>query len=70
MRSDRNFTSTDTLLSATVASDRSGNERAVRIMKQSHYVVKGLRPGANPVRLNMIWECWGFLVNFMYQPVH
>jgi hypothetical protein len=39
---DRHFTTEETILSAGVATDRSGNERAVRYSKISNYITKGL----------------------------
>ena len=70
MSSDRLVTASDTLTSACVASDRSGNERAVQVVKRSHYITKGLRSGGNPSRLNDVWESWSFMANFIYKPVH
>jgi hypothetical protein len=37
------------LVSATVAEDRSGNERAVKILKGSAFLKHGLKPGGCPV---------------------
>ena len=70
MSSDRHFSSSDTLMSLTVASVRSGNERAVRLIKQSNYLCHGLHPHASTSRLADIWAGWAFIVNFLYQPVH
>ena len=70
MSCDRRFSDSETLLSATVASVRSGNERAVRLMKQSNYICRGLQPNSKPSRLAEIWAGWAFVVNFLYQPVH
>lgn len=67
--SDTTFTSGDMNYSATVASDRSGNERGVKLSKLSGAVKKGLNPRASPIRLNNIWEAWSFQTNFMYAPV-
>ena len=52
------------------AAARSGNERAVKIIKLSHYLKNGLRPSESVVDLCDVWLAWGFLVNFMYEGVH
>jgi hypothetical protein len=68
-QSDRHFTTDETLLSSTVATDRAGNERAVRYMKISDYVSKGLLSSESVHRLCDTWLAWGFQVNFMYKSV-
>ncbi len=67
--SDNTFTSEETNYSATVAADRSGNERAVYRAKLSGVIKRGFYPRSCPVRFNNIWEAWGFQTNFMYAPV-
>jgi hypothetical protein len=67
--SDRKFTSSEMLVSATVAADRSGNERAVKICKGSAYLKRGLKPSGCPKRLNNVWMAWSFQANFMYDSV-
>ena len=67
--SDRKFTGKETILSASVASDRSGNKRAVNRAKDSHYLQRGLEPNMNPARLNNVLLAWSFQENFMYKPV-
>lgn len=64
---DRRFTGNETLRSASCASVRSGNERAVRKAKLSGFIKKGLVPSENPKRLDNVWLAWGFMVNFMYE---
>ena len=39
-KSDRKFGDKETLMAASVAADRSGNERAVRVCKQAGYLLK------------------------------
>ena len=68
-KSDRRFTGKDTVISASVASDRSGNERAVNMAKKSGYIKRGLACGSDPERLNNAWLAWSFQVNFMYNTV-
>jgi DDE superfamily endonuclease len=68
-RSDRKFTAKETLRSAAIANDRSANERAVNLAKNSEYVSTGLKPNQNPTRLNKVWKAWGFQCNFLYKPV-
>jgi hypothetical protein len=68
--SDRTFNSNEMLMSATIAADRLGNERAVKRCKESGYLKKGLRPGSCPIWLNNIWLAWSFQTNFiMYKSV-
>ena len=68
-KSDRRFNGDETLVSASVASDRSGNERAVNMAKKSGYIKRGLTAGGCPKRLNNAWLAWSFQVNFMYKTV-
>jgi DDE superfamily endonuclease len=63
------FTSLETIRSAAIASDRSANERAVRYMKNSDYIRKGLQTHESAYRLNNVWNTWGFQINFLYKPV-
>jgi hypothetical protein len=67
--SDEQFTAFETMRSAAVAADRSGNERAVHYMKGCGFIDGGLRPGEKAQRLENVWLCWGFMTNFMYKPV-
>ena len=58
--------------SAAVAVVRSGNERAVKIVKQSWVLKRGasFAPSMDLSTLDNIWLGWGFRVNFMYSPIH
>jgi hypothetical protein len=67
--SDRQFRSKEVLVSASVAADRSGNERAVNLTKACGILKRGLKPNACPVRLSNVWLAWSFQVNFMYASV-
>ena len=62
------FSAYDTLVSAMIASLRSGNERAVHMAKIAGYVKKGLSAKGCPARLDDVWLAWSFQVNFMYAP--
>ena len=44
-RSDERFTGHDTIYSASIASDRAGNERAVNVCKRSGVIQRGFKPG-------------------------
>jgi hypothetical protein len=68
-RSDKRFSAHDVLRTGAVATDRSANERAVKLAKASDYVKRGLQPNENPRRLADVWLAWGFLCNFQYRPV-
>lgn len=71
-RSDRRYGSFGVNLSAVVASTRSGNERAVKMMKHSWFLKRGYVNAQNfdLSLLADVWLAWGFLVNFKYSPVH
>jgi DDE superfamily endonuclease len=69
-RSDDRFTSYETLRSASVASIRAGNERAVKNIKACKYISTGLHSNESCVRMCDVWLCWGFQINYMYKPVH
>ena len=67
--SDRRFNRIETLASASVASDRGGNERSVNVSKRAGYISRGFRPNMSPVRFNKAWRTWAFQSNFMFKPV-
>jgi DDE superfamily endonuclease len=69
-QSDKQFTSLQTLRSAAIAADRSGNERAVKYSKMCGYVGIGLRHSQRSHRMCDVWLCWSFQCNFMFKPVH
>jgi hypothetical protein len=56
-------------LSASVAADRSGNERAVNVVKRSGFLKRGLRPAQSPAQIDDVWKAWSFQANFMFKPV-
>jgi hypothetical protein len=66
---DRHFTTCEVLGSASVAADRSGNERSVRRSKMSSYVKRGTTQHKDIVRLCDVWLAWSWQTNFMYAPV-
>ena len=67
--SDKRFNRDQTISSASVASDRGGNERVVNVSKRAGLISKGYLPNADPTRFNKIWTTWSFLANFIYDPV-
>ena len=67
--SDRQFNTYELLSSASVASDRSGNERAVNICKRSEYIWQGFVMGMDAGEFNKMWRTWGFRANFMFKPI-
>lgn len=69
-KADGKFTGRAVKQTASVAADRSGNERAVNVCCRIGYVTKGLEANGNPERLDNVWLGWSFQANFMYQPVH
>lgn len=68
-KSDKRFPGTQTIYSAAIAHDRSGNERAVNVCKRSGLMQRGFKPGMSAKRFNYAWRTWGFQANFMYNPV-
>ena len=69
VKSDQRFRGRDTLYSASVASDRGGNERTVNVSKRCGIIARGFQPGTDPTMFNDVWLCWMFQANFMYSPV-
>ena len=67
--SDKRFNRDQTISSASVASDRGGNERAVLVSKRAGLISKGFQPNADPIRFNKVWTTWSFQANFMFEPV-
>jgi hypothetical protein len=67
-RSDKQFSRSDTLHTACVAVQRSGNEQALRRAKVSWFLSKlGLRDQSWSVEMLCdVWDVWTFQVNFMY----
>jgi hypothetical protein len=56
-------------LSGVVASDRSGNERAVNRLKSSWMLARGIHQKQDLSRFADLWIAYGFQCNFMFKPV-
>ena len=69
-KADEKFKRHQVLTSSTVASDRSGNERAVRLSKQCGLINRGMHPRTSFVRIDNEWLVWSFQCNFMYKNVN
>lgn len=67
--SDHRFTRDDTLLTASVATDRGANERAVNVCKRSWFVSRGYMRNSCPKQLDDAWMTWSFQSNCMFNPV-
>ena len=71
-KSDKKFTTKDTITSACVAADRSGNERSVRICKHAkvfkHYSTN-IHCSKDIEQLSDFWLAYSFQINFMYKNV-
>ena len=65
----RKFNTREVNRSSTVASDRSGNERADNVAKRVGFLKRGLRPNESSDVIADVWIAWGFQANFMYKPV-
>lgn len=63
------FSGNNTQLTASVAADRSGNERAVKMAKISKYIKDGYKQTVNVEELCDVWLAWSFQVNFVYKPI-
>ena len=68
-KSDKKFSGKETLSSASVAADRSANERAVQLAKRPGYLKQGLKNRQNFHQLQYAWKNSGFRANFMFLPV-
>ena len=68
-KSDRKFSTNETLRSAAIASDRGANERAVRLSKLSKQLQEGKIGSKSIERLSDLWLTWSFQCNFLYKPV-
>ena len=68
-KSDKRFTGSNTLYSASIASDRGGNERAVLVSKRSGLIKRDFKTGADAKQLQDVWLTWGFQSNFMFKSV-
>ena len=68
-KSDKTFTGEETILSASIAADRSGNKRAVTRSKESGYLQFVLDPAANFELMDDVYLAWNFQVNFMFEVV-
>jgi DDE superfamily endonuclease len=66
---DRRFVAHETIRGAKISSDRSGNERAVRVIKYCSYIKDGLYQGESAIRLCDVYLVWGFQANFVYRPI-
>ena len=68
-KSDQKFSGRDTIISGSVASTRSGNERGVNVGKRPGWMKEGFKVNTDPKMFDDIWLCWTFQANFMYDPV-
>ena len=68
-KSDERFKGRTTIYGATIAHDRSGNERAVNVYKRSGVMKQGFKPDMNKVRFNYVWRGWAFRANFMFSGI-
>lgn len=71
MKSDKRYGRYATLRTAVVAYVRSGNERSVKHLKHSWFIVRGTVGQQFDLSfISDMWLAWGFQMNFMYDPVH
>jgi hypothetical protein len=69
MKSDKRFTTEQTVEAAAIATIRSANERAVNRIKECEYIKKGLREAENVERVSAVFLTFGYQTNFMFYPV-
>ena len=67
--SEKRFNRKQTLRTASVATDRGGNERAVKVCKRAGFISSGFHANACPQTLDDAWITWGLQANFMYNPI-
>ena len=67
--SDKRFSSSQTLRSASVATDRGGNEQAVNVAKRAWFLKRGFQNHSRKKQMNDAWMTWSFQYNFMYDPI-
>ena len=67
--SDKLFSSSQQLQSASVATDWEGNERVVSVAKSAWFLKRGYRNNSSGKQMNDAWMTWSFHCNFMYDPV-
>ena len=67
-KSDQRFKGSQTMLSASIASDRGGNERAVNVSKRCGVVKRGFKESMDAKMFQDTWITWGFQSNFMFNP--
>ena len=51
-KSDKKFNRSQTILSASVATDHGRNERVVNVSKRAGLISRGFQPNADPIRFN------------------
>ena len=68
-KGNQNFKGIEGLCISEVASDRSGNERAVKCVKLSGYLADGAHKHQYFIRVNNVWKAFAFQINFMHRPV-
>lgn len=68
-KSDQRFKGSETMYSASIASDRGSNERGVNVSKRSGMIKRGFQANMDAKLFQDVWIAWGFQVNFMYNPV-
>ena len=70
MNAKKGFKGEDVLCTAEVASDRSGNERAVKIVKRSAYITDGIAANQLFARMEKVVKAFSCRCNFMFRPIH
>lgn len=63
------FKGEEILCIAEIASDRSANERGVRVLKRSAYITDGVESSASFERMEKVTKAFSFRCNFMFKPV-
>ena len=64
--SEKWFNTKQALRTASMATDKGDNERAVKVCKRAGFISSGFHANVRPKTLD---NTWGFQANFMYNPI-
>ena len=65
-KSDKRFSSSQSLRSSSVATDWGGNERVVNAVKRAWFLKRGFQNNLSEKQMNDAWMTWSNQCNFMY----
>ena len=68
-RADMRFNTIEVIVTAAIATDRSGNKRELNVCKRSNLIQRGLQHSQKTASLADAWLAWSFQANFMFDYV-